>query len=114
VSKLLVGGVYDPGIGNYVDKGLQILDVSAATHPVLLGSYQTSDFPGDVQVVGNLAYLIHGDGYNSGVQILNIDPVHIAPQGNYAMPGKDSRAIKVVNGKAYSSTEREHTRVALR
>ncbi len=99
---ITVGGVYDPGSGNYVGKGLQIIDVSAAAHPVLLGSYLTSDFPGDVQIVGNLAYLIHGDGYNDGVQILNIsDPAHIAPQGNYAMPGKDALALDVVSGKAY-------------
>jgi hypothetical protein len=99
---ITVWGVYDPAIRDYAGKGLQIVDISDATHPTLLGSYQTSDFPGDVQVVGNLAYLIHGDAYNAGVQILNIsDPTHITPQGSYAMPGKTGRAVKVVNGKAY-------------
>jgi hypothetical protein len=95
-------GVYSSTSGDYVGKGLLIVNVSDPALPTLLGRYETSDFPDDVQVVGNLAYLTHYDGFVGGVQILNIsDPANIVPLGNYTTPSKDNAAIDVVNGTAY-------------
>jgi hypothetical protein len=106
-----VKGVYSSTSGDYVGKGLLIVNVSDPALPTLLGRYETSDFPDDVQVVGNLAYLTHYDGFVGGVQILNIsDPANIVPLGNYTTPGKDNAAIDVVNGTAYIAYSDESAR----
>ena len=90
--------------GNYVyisanDDGLRIVDVSNPANPTLIGSY-TNHSVNDVQVVGNIAYIVSSD-FNGGFITLDVSnpalplmihqynpsgfrPFDVAVIGNYA------------------------------
>jgi len=69
--------------GNYAyaacgSSGLQIINISDPVHPIIIGSFDTSDWVGDVAVLGNYIYV---SDRNSGLYILDLsspaNPVQI-------------------------------------
>ncbi|MFM6593469.1 MAG: hypothetical protein ACKPJH_13045, partial [Dolichospermum sp.] len=68
--------------------------------PTLVGTYDTSGYATDVQVVGNYAYV--GDGY-SGLQIIDIsNPAAPTLVGTYDTPD-GARNVQIVDNYAYVS-----------
>ncbi|MDD1422766.1 cadherin domain-containing protein, partial [Dolichospermum sp. ST_sed1] len=90
-------------VGNYAyvaddESGLQIIDISNPTTPILKGNYDTSDRAFGVQVVGNYAYVADGD---SGLQIIDIsNPTNPTLKGNYDTSG-NAFGVQVVGNYAY-------------
>ena len=78
--------------------GLQILDVSDPTLVTRLGGYETSNWSGEVRIVGNVAYV--PDGYD-GLQILDVsDPAAVTRLGGYDTPGYAAE-VELVDNLAY-------------
>ncbi len=78
--------------------GMEILDVSNPADPVRFGGYDASGHANDVQVVGNLAYLAHGD---AGLEILDVSaPANPVRFGGYDTSGY-ARDVHVVGNLAY-------------
>ncbi len=91
-------------MGNYAYiadyfSGLQIIDISNPTNPILKGNYYSSGEATDVQVVGNYAYLAAGGG---GLQIIDIsNPTNPTIKGNYQNNYDYAFDVKVVGSYAY-------------
>ncbi|MFM6407060.1 MAG: hypothetical protein ACKPGT_21250, partial [Microcystis sp.] len=89
-------------VGNYAyladwTSGLQIIDISNPTNPILKGNYDTDAAYG-VEVVGNYAYVADG---SSGLQIIDIsNPSNPTFLGNYANFGA-VLGVQVVGNYAY-------------
>jgi hypothetical protein len=90
-------------VGNYayvtdLDSGLQIIDISNPTNPILKGNYNTSGYAYGVQVVSNYAYV--ADDYK-GLQIIDIsNPTNPILKGNYDTPDYAS-GLQIVGNYAY-------------
>lgn len=89
--------------GNYAyvaddDAGLQIIDITNPSSPVLSGSYDTPGYAVNTAISGNKVYV--SDGY-SGLQIINInDPKLPVLEGNYDTPNS-ALGVNILNGYAY-------------
>jgi hypothetical protein len=78
--------------------GLQVVDVSDPTGPVLVGSLDTPGNAKDVKVLGNLAYIADGP---AGLQIFDVSaPSQPVALGSFDTPG-DAKAIRVVGNLVY-------------
>ncbi|MBE9256247.1 cadherin domain-containing protein [Dolichospermum sp. LEGE 00246] len=78
--------------------GLQIIDISTPTTPVLKSKYDTSSYSIDVQVVGNYAYVAD---YMSGLKIIDIsNPAAPTIKGYYDTSGA-ALVVNVVGNYAY-------------
>ncbi|HEY0738327.1 MAG TPA: hypothetical protein VGD69_25640 [Herpetosiphonaceae bacterium] len=84
---------------------LTILDVSNPASPALLGTYNTAAFiPTDLQVAGNLAYLLNSSG--TELRIVDVsNPASPALRGQYNPPATMER-VRVVNNRAYLTMQR--------
>ncbi|MBO1052823.1 MAG: hypothetical protein HEQ25_12725 [Dolichospermum sp. DET73] len=81
-----------------VSNGIQIINISNPATPTLAGTYNTSFYAWDVQVVGNYAYIANRD---AGLQIINIsNPANPTLVGSYDTPGLALR-VQVVGNYAY-------------
>lgn len=77
--------------------GLKIIDVSNASTPRLIGSYNTSGLAYAVQVVGNTAYIADG---SSGLQVLDITkPSAPVVKGNYDTV--NAQTVQLVDTNAF-------------
>ncbi|MFQ5455595.1 MAG: choice-of-anchor D domain-containing protein [Nitrospirota bacterium] len=89
--------------GNYAyiadgDSGLQVIDISSPSSPVLAGSYDTSGESIGVYVSGNYAYIADGD---SGLQVIDISsPSSPVLTGSYDTSG-ESIGVYVSGRYAY-------------
>jgi hypothetical protein len=80
------------------DSGFQVIDVSNPAFPVEIGALDTPAGAGDVELVGDLAYV--ADWY-SGVRVIDVsDPALPVELGALNTPGR-SRDVEVVGGLAY-------------
>lgn len=99
-----------PGYANNVDvnngfayvaagaTGLQIVDVSNPSQPVIVGSQDTPGNANDVRVVGALAYVADG---SAGLQVIDIsDPVHPTIVGSVDTPG-EAQDVMIEGTRAY-------------
>jgi len=79
------------------ESGLQIINVSNPTSPVLLGSYDTPGFAYGVYVLGNTAYVVDGDS----LQILNVtNSASPSLLGSYDTPSL-ALGVTVLGNTAY-------------
>ncbi|HEY0605168.1 MAG TPA: hypothetical protein VGD58_19775, partial [Herpetosiphonaceae bacterium] len=83
---------------------LTILDVSNPASPALLGTYNTATFiPTDLQVAGNLAYLVNSAG--TELRIVDVsNPASPTLRGTYDPPVELER-VRVVSGRAYLTVQ---------
>jgi len=79
--------------------GLQVMDITDPTAPVIVGSVDTSGYAKGVNVAGNYAYV--ADGY-SGLQVMDItDPTVPVIVGSMDTPGKSAYSVTVAGNYAY-------------
>jgi Ca2+-binding RTX toxin-like protein len=82
--------------------GLQIIDITNPTNPIVKGNYNTSGWSRDVQIVGNLAYV--ADEY-SGLQIIDItNPTDPILKCNYHTSNL-ALDVQIVGNLAYVADE---------
>jgi hypothetical protein len=99
--------------GNYVyladgPAGLQIIDISNPSNPILTGTYNTRGNTADVKVLDdNIAYVADGDGI-ACIDISN--PVNPVLAGSYFYP-QNSRRIVVNNHLAYLACADNHLHI---
>ena len=80
-------------------RGLRIVDISDLTNPVEVGSYETGDFFSKIDVSGDFAYVLYGDG----LHILDIsNPSNISEVGFFE-PSSTPLAVLVNENYAYLS-----------
>lgn len=80
------------------DQGMQILDVSDASHPEIVGAYDTPGQTQDLQIIADTAYLADGSG---GVQIVDVsDRSNPTLLANYA--AMFAHAIRVEGDMIYT------------
>jgi len=88
------------------DQGLRILDVSNPASPQLLGTFATPGDAGEVQVVGDVAYVTCYIDWqtpcpNAGIIAVDVhDPAHPVQLGAYAAP-KKVMGLQALGDRAY-------------
>ncbi len=91
-------------VGNYAyvadnEYGLRVVDVSDPTVPVLVGEDSLGLYLCEVDVQGNVAYLV--DGWNGGLKIVDVsDPTNPVSVGSYDGP-HSSKNLWVVDTLVY-------------
>ena len=83
------------------ESGLQIIDVSSPSSPVLLGTYETTGLAQGVTVVGTTAYVADWEDWETGLQIIDVSsPGSPVLLGTYDTTGL-ALGVTVVGTTAY-------------
>ncbi len=114
-------GIYVVGdyayVAAYWEHGVGILDIADIANPVHVGSFKGGSYflynPGDIQVVGNIAYIASsgsGSGGGSGLDILDItDPTSPTKLGRIG--SRYARTIQVVGNYVFIGGQTSHVKV---